>query len=341
MTRRPQRALPALLLAAVAVASAAAPPRSSSATPAQTTSAALARAQELIDAGRPEEATALLRPLCEARPPDAQALLLRSTALIMAGDVEAGRRDLDHALELDPDLRQGWLNRAAVELADQRYDPALAALRRAQELDPAAADNDLNLGAVLVLAGDLPSASQHFGRYVAANPGSAEALYLVATNYGLAGYHALALEHLRQAVALDERMRLRARTDAIFSELAATGAFAALLETDAYAPPPGAYRARRAYPVPYDAEDGRLLGAVIDGLRTAGIPFDPLVEVASSWALLWGELRVKVARAGDGSGVVEVTAPAERMTPAQWQERTEELFRAISIRLAPLSRPSS
>jgi tetratricopeptide (TPR) repeat protein len=306
--------------------------------PGPAAAATLARAQELIDAGRPEEAAASLRALCEGEAPDAQALLLRSTALLMAGEMEAGRRDLDRALELAPDLRQGWLNRAALDLAEGRHDAALAALRRAQQLDPAAADNDLNLGAVLVLTGDLPAASEHFARYVAANPGSAEALYLVATNYGLAGYHALALEHLRQAAALDERMRLRARTDANFADLAATAAFAALLETDIYRPPPGAYQARRAYPVPYAAEDTRLLGAVIDGLRIAGVPADPQVEVASGWALLWGELRVKVSTDEQGAGIVEVTAPAERMTPAQWQERIDRLFQAIAARLAQLSR---
>jgi tetratricopeptide (TPR) repeat protein len=328
MPSRSSRSLAALLLlpwALGAAAPAAAPPEER---------AALARGQELIDAGRPEEAVAVLRPLCERRPPDPEALLLRSTARLMSGDLEAGRRDLEQALALAPHLRQGWLNRAALELADGSYDAALQALRRAQELDPAAADNDLNLGAVLVLKGDLAAASDHFARYLAANPGSAEALYLVATNYGLAGYHALALEHLRGAVARDERMRLRARTDPNFGDLAPTAAFAQLLETDAYRPPPGAYQARRAYPVAYDAEDGRLLGAVIDALQATRIPFDPLVEVASGWALLWGELRIKVSASADGAGVVEVSAPAERMTPAQWQARTTDLFRAIAAKLA-------
>jgi tetratricopeptide (TPR) repeat protein len=334
MTRAPRRATPALLLLLVLPVL----PVGTAGGASDPAAATLARAQELIDAGRPEEAAAALRALCEGEAPDPQALLLRSTALLMAGEMEAGRRDLDRALELAPDLRQGWLNRAALDLAEGRHDSALAALRRAQELDPGAADNDLNLGAVLVLTGDLPAASEHFARYVASNPGSAEALYLVATNYGLAGYHALALEHLRQSVALDERMRLRARTDANFSDLAATAAFATLLETDAYRPPPGAYQARRAFPVPYAADDTRLLGAVLDGLRLAGVPADPQVEVASGWALLWGELRVKVSNDDQSAGIVEVTAPAERMTPAQWHERTDRLFQAIAARLAQLSR---
>ena len=66
------------------------------------------------------------------------------------------------------------------------------------------------------------------------------------------------------------------------------------------------------------------------------MPFDPNVEVTADWALLWGELRIKVRRGteSDGGGVVEVSAPADRMTPQQWQERTQTLFREILVHLA-------
>lgn len=294
--------------------------------------APLARAQELIDAGRGEEALAVALPLCEREQPDPAALLVCSTARLMSGELEAGRRDLERALALDPGLRQGWLNRAALDLAERRLDGALAALERARDLDPAAPDNDLNLGAVRVLKGELEAANAHFARYLDANATSAEAFYLVASNYALAGYHALALENLRAAVGLDERTRLRARTDANFAELAATAPFREFLETDPHVPAAGAYQARREYGVAYDAEDGRLLGAVLDALRAAGIPFEPLVEVASAWALVWGEVRIKVSARGT-TGVVEVSAPAGRLTPAQWRDLTERFFKELAARL--------
>ena len=69
----------------------------------------------------------------------------------MLGDMEPGRRDLDRALELDPELRQGWLNRAALAVAEERYADAVAAFRRAEALDPAAPENDLNVGTAQLL----------------------------------------------------------------------------------------------------------------------------------------------------------------------------------------------
>ena len=39
-------------------------------------------------------------------------------------EMEAGRRDLRRALEIDPGLRQGWLNRAALDLADGEHAAA-------------------------------------------------------------------------------------------------------------------------------------------------------------------------------------------------------------------------
>lgn len=296
----------------------------------------LAEAQELLDAGRPEAALALLDALLEKDKKNAQALLLRSTARFLLDDVAAGEADLDRALELDPGLRQGWLNRAALDLAEKRHDSALEALLKARDLDPAAPDNDINLGAVLLLKGELGRASQHFQRYLEQSPGSAEAYYLVATNYAMSGYAALAVEHLRRAIEQEERSRLRARADANFVGLEANPQFRELLAADLYRPPPGAHAASRSFAVPYETGERRLLNAVIDALGQAGEPFDARIEVTPGWALIWGDMRIKVGPGvEEGEGRVEMTAPAERFTPAEWQRRTEEVFRQIAIRLVP------
>jgi hypothetical protein len=55
--------------------------------------------------------------------------------------------------------------------------------------------------------------------------------------------------------------------------------------------------------------------------------------VTTDWALLWGEMRIKVSRGAEG-GVVDISAPANAMTPQQWQERTQKLLREILIHLA-------
>jgi tetratricopeptide (TPR) repeat protein len=294
---------------------------------------ALARAQELLDAERPEEALEVLAEVPRGAS-QARVMLLRSTARFMLGQTDAGRRDLDRALDLDPGLRQGWLNRAALDIAEERYDQALAALRKAEELDPGAPENDLNIGAVLLLSGELSQASERFRRYLAGPGASAQGYYLVASNYASSGYTNLAVEHLRRAIELEERLRLQARSDPNFVALAEDEAFRRLMDAEPQPPPPGAYLARRHYPEEYAGGQGPLLPAVLDALQLGGVPFDPRVEVTPAWALIWGELRIVVRTAPDDQGLVEVSAPADRFTPEGWRQRTEELFRRIQTRLA-------
>jgi tetratricopeptide (TPR) repeat protein len=293
---------------------------------------AVARAEELLDAGRAAEALALLKRHPARSREDGCALLLRSTAHILLGDDEAGRGDLDRALELDPALRQGWLNRAALDIADERYDRALAALETAERLDPQAPDNHLNIGAVLLLSGRLSEAAERFGRYLT-EADSADAWYLVASNYASRGYAALAVEHLARAMRYEEKSRLRARADPNFLPIAESEAYRALLAADPSRPPPGSFVERRTYETPYEGPGGKLLSAVLSALQLAGEPFDPRVEVTERWALIWGDLRVEVRSTEDGLGLVELSAPAERLAPEAWRERSEALFRRIQARL--------
>lgn len=303
--------------------------RNSGRNPGQT----LAQAQEMLDSGRPQAALPLLDALLRQEPGNARALLLRSTARFLTDDIAGGTADLDRALELDPRQRQAWLNKAALAIADKKYDAAFAALSKAEELDPGASDNDLNLGAVLLLQGKLQPASDRFGRYLARHPRSADSRYLVASNYALAGYAALAVEHLRQAIEIDERSRVRARTDPNFAGLAGQARFQELLAADTYRLPPGAHTARRAYDVPYDQQDGMLVNSVLGALGTAGERYDPRLETTADWALIWGEMRIKVSRTRDGKGLVEVSAPVERMSAAEWQRRSEKILQAVTIEL--------
>jgi tetratricopeptide (TPR) repeat protein len=303
--------------------------RASDRNPGQT----LAQAQELLDSGRPQAALPLLDALLRKEPGNARALLLRSTARFLTDDIAGGTADLDLSLELDPRQRQAWLNKAALAIADKKYDAAFTALSEAEKLDPQASDNDLNLGAVLLLQGKLQPASDRFGRYLARHPRSAEPRYLVASNYALTGYAAFAIEHLRQAIEIDERSRVRARTDPNFAGLYSQARFQELLAADTYRLPPGAHTARRVYDVPYDQQDGMLVNSVLGALRTAGERHDPRLETTADWALIWGELRIKLSRTKDGKGLVEVSAPVERMSAAEWQRRSDKVLHAITIEL--------
>ncbi|MEM7483157.1 MAG: tetratricopeptide repeat protein [Acidobacteriota bacterium] len=304
--------------------------------PASSAASNLAQVQELVDGNRPNEALELVDSILAQDPKNAEALLLRSTARLMVGEREEGRQDLERALALDPQQRRGWLNRAALDIAEERYEAALESFQRAEAIDPKAPDNDLNIGAVELLLGKLKPASERFGHHLAANPRSADAQYLVATNYALAGYAALALQHLRQAIDLDEVARLRARTEPNFQSLVADRRYQELLNVDRYRVPAEYYNDSTTFETPYDAADPVLLSAVIDSLQLAGRPFDPRVEVTDRWALIRGDLRIKVYTFG-GKGLVQVSAPPDRFTPTEWRQRTEELFRGIEKRILDLT----
>jgi len=297
-------------------------------------SASLAEARELLDAERPGEAMQHLDAHLDRDPKNAEALLLRSTAHIMLGDFEAGRSDLERALELDPQERQAWLNLGAMEIAEQKWDAALDAFGKAEALDPDAPENHLNIGAVLLLKGELKPASDRFAAYLGRSGGkNSQGYYLVATNYALAGYAALAVEHLKQAISLEERLRLQARTDPNFRGLRDRPELQRLMSTDNWRPKPGAYTAARTFDQGYEKGQGPLLKAVLDTLQLGAIPFDSRVEVTSEWALIWGEMRIKVTQGEEGRGRVEVSAEADQLTPTEWRERVQTLFEGIQRRL--------
>jgi tetratricopeptide (TPR) repeat protein len=292
----------------------------------------LARAAELLDAGKVAEAVTLLDAHL-ARREDPPALLLRSTARFILGEMESGEQDLRRSLELDPAQRQGWLNLAALELASGRHEAALQAFLRAETLDPEASDNDVNLGAVLLYLGRLEEASTRFERYLARQPASGGANYLVATNYASAGYAALALRYLADAIRLDEKTRLQARTDANFAQIAASPDYQRLLATDLFVPAPGSLQTSRAFPVAYEATNPRLVNAILDALGALKVPFDRRVEVTPEWALVWADVRIKVRRDGPGRSVVEVSAPPASFTPQSFGKKVEALFGRAELAL--------
>jgi len=304
----------------------------------QSPSEPLARAQELLDGGDANGALEILNLLVKKKPPSAEAYLMRSTALFMVGDLDQGRRDLDRSLKIDPGLRQAWLNRAAVDLSEQQYRQALEALEKAKQLDPTAPDNDLNIGAVQLLQGHLEEATTLFRSYLENNSTAAEAFYLVATNYAMAGYAGPAIEHLRRAIELNEKSRLRARTDPNFRELESNSRYQLILNTDSYRLPPGSYQRLVKVETPFDGSDSLLLRAVLDALQFSNQPFDRRVEVTPDWALIWGEMRIKLSNNATGKGQILLTAPASQFIPSQWQQQTDTLIRELTVRLTTRSR---
>ena len=294
----------------------------------------LAEASALLDSGDPEGAIRILNRYLSRQPSDAEAFIVRSTAHFVLGDPEAGRRDLDRALELEPGLRQGWLNRAGVDLAEGNFARALEALSRAETLDPNAPDNHLNIGAALLMSGNREKAQDRFDRYLRQSRNAPEAIYLVATNYALAGLGTPAIGYLRHAVARDEKMRRRARTDPNFADLEMDPGFQEILNTDTYSVPAGYHFSRQVYDLPYNGADSALLTAVIDALQFGGLPLDPVVEVTPEWALVWSRARIKISQDADGGSVLQLSAPAGEFAPEEWNDWETNLLRSIAVRLS-------
>lgn len=297
--------------------------------------ALLDRAQARLDAGDPDSALPLIEQALRRPALRGRALYLRSTARFMLGEHESAVTDLEQAVAADPSLRQAWLNLAAAMMAVERWDRAYEALVQARDLDPAAIDNDLNLGAVELLRGNRDNARAHFERYLAANPADAAAPYQLAANYAVAGDAATAIGYLRQATARDERVRLEIRADPRFDYYHLAD-FQRLLETDTYVPPPSALTASAAFADPYDSADRLLIDAVLEALAASRLRHDPTVEVTPNWALIWGDVRIKMSNQGDGTGIVSISAPAARYAAASFERLTQQLFRAINDRLTVL-----
>jgi tetratricopeptide (TPR) repeat protein len=323
-----------LFLAAVAFAAPKAAPPATPAVPPAAQSVAAASAA--LDAGDADGALRLLVPVLKKEPRNALALLLRSTAECMLGDLEPCRKDLDQALKLDPSLRQGWLNRSALAIAEERWSDALAALAKAEALDPNAADNAINQGAVHLLSGDLERATAKFRAHLERTPGDANDWYLVASNYASAGYSALAIEHLARAIGLDERSRVRAKADANFAELGGNKAFQQLLATDSWRPPAGTVTAERRFPSRLSGHDAPIVTAVLNVLQLSGAPLDPRIEVTSEWALFWAQYRIKLVRNADDSTTVRLYSVPEHYFAATWQSSTTDFFQQVEMQLLRL-----
>ena len=287
------------------------------------------QAEALIDAGDGEAALEALAGVRGAEAQSGRFLQLRGTARPLVGDQEARRKGPPQAVKADPQLRPAWLLLAGLATSEKRWDDALEAFQRAEALAPGEADNSLNIGAVLLLKGDAAGAAQRFARYLQLDP-SAQAHYLVATNYPVVGQAAGAAPYLRRAIDLDERTRVAARTDPAFLALAETPALRAILDAPPNPPGQDAYTLARSFDEEsYSGPGCRLLSAVLSAVQTSGEPYDPRVEATAAYAVIWGQMRIVVRNDADGRGVVTLDAPADRMPLSSWRQRSEAFLREV------------
>ncbi len=320
---RPHLALPffalAALVALVATVALPAPLRADN-------SEQLAHIEELIDAGDGATALAQLQKVAKGSlSPREQ--MLRGSARILLGELKTGGNDLEEALKRDPTLRRAWMNLAALDIAEGKFASAFEYFKKAQALDPAAPDSYMNLGACLIMMGRSAEAREHFDRYLALRH-SAEDFYLVAANYALGRVNDQAVKTLEKAIAVDERMRLRARSDDRFLGVD-TLEYRVLLFTDSYQPPGDHYQTAAAFEQPYSQKNDRLLRAALEAITRAGLRYEPELEATAKWVIVWGDLRMKISNQENGTGVISLSAPKSRFSPELWTQKTQEIFRSV------------
>lgn len=289
--------------------------------------------QQLLDAGQAQQALDLLSLQIKGKPTPHQRMQ-RGTARLMLGDLKTGSADLEQSLKEDPNLRQGWINLGGLEIAEGNYRAAEKAFRKAFQLAPNLPDSHLNLGAALILVGSSKEAKTYFDKYLQLEGGSGEAYYLVATNYAIGGLEPEAVDALRRAIAADERVRLKARRDDRFLNMTSLD-YQVLLNTDSYRAPAGFHQVEAAFRTRYNQQDGELLYAVLGALRELGVAYDPEVEAAAKWAIVWGDLRIKLRNQDNGTGVVSLSAAPDRLSREQFHRTSQQLFQRIHATLGP------
>jgi len=243
------------------------------------------------------------------------------------GELKTGGNDLEEALKRDPTLRRGWMNLAALEIAEAKYASAYEYFKKAQALDPQAADSYLNLGACLMMMGRSAEARDHFDRYLALQS-SGEDYYLVAANYALGHANDLVVKTLEKAIAKNERLRLRARSDDRFL-LVDTLDYRVLLFTDNYQPPADHYQTAAAFKQTYSQQNDKLLRAALEAVSRAGLRYDKDLEATARWVIVWGDLRMKISNQENGTGVISLSAPKTKFTAELWAQKTLEIFRSV------------
>jgi Flp pilus assembly protein TadD len=95
-----------------------------------------ARAADLAERGRYEEAAAILSDLVASEPEHVAALAKLGGIEARAGDLDAAQAHLEHALSLDPKWAPAWSNLGNVAYQRGDYDEAERCYRKALAISP-------------------------------------------------------------------------------------------------------------------------------------------------------------------------------------------------------------
>jgi tetratricopeptide (TPR) repeat protein len=163
----------------------------------------LARARDLLEAARKEEAVALLRKVTGAYPEAADAWAKLAAACNRAGDPAAAEAAARAALQRSPDLAEAHNELGSALFAAERYPEAQASFRESIRRRPGAAEVWFNLGLCLARQRDLPGAVAAFREAARLKPDLTTAHARLGEALIQDGRPAAALEPLERAFGLD------------------------------------------------------------------------------------------------------------------------------------------
>lgn len=139
--------------------------------------ATLNRGLEILTAGRPGEALALLEPLGDQGP---QLAVLRAAAALRAGNPVIAERDARAALRDDPARGDALLLLAQALEQARRFPEARESYARAEQNDPGVAEPVVGLGRIAEAEGDRAGAARLYARARQARAGGPEAVWRLA-----------------------------------------------------------------------------------------------------------------------------------------------------------------
>lgn len=156
--------------------------------------------------GRLRDGVAALDEALRRKPDHAAALFNRAQALQGLGEAAAGRADLEKALALKPDLEPAWLALGAALAAERDFTGAEKAYRRAIALRDANAGAHYNLGLLFQEQGRVEEAIVCYRKAVARDPRFAAAHNNLANALRQAGRAGESFAHYEEALRADPQL---------------------------------------------------------------------------------------------------------------------------------------
>jgi len=126
-------------------------------------------------------------------------------ALMSAGQTEEGRRQVERAVSIEPDLVQRQMKRAVSYAQSGRSKDAILAFHNVLAMDPRSAQARYNLGVLYERLGNDSAAVREYLEAIALDPNAADAHNNVGILLFTAGYREQARQHLEEAVRLQPK----------------------------------------------------------------------------------------------------------------------------------------